>query len=90
MFTFQEGYTGKSAIRKFYCMPCQTNFTSVFRFEEHRKSKEHAQKAGEEWKDPGAKVAETPAAATSDKGVAKESDGGDKGKGKALYPYKHN
>ena len=70
-------------------MPCQTNFTSVFRFEEHRKSKEHAQKAGEEWKDPGAKVAGTPAAATSDEGAAKESDGGEKGKGKALYPCKH-
>ena len=68
-------------------MPCQTNFTSVFRFEEHRKSKEHAEKAGEDWKDPG-KAAETPAAAvaaTSD--GSKEGEAGGNGEQQILYDY---
>ena len=70
-------------------MPCQTNFTSVFRFEEHRKSKDHAEKAGEVWKDPGkageewqdpGKAAETPAAAS-----AATSDGEGGGKGEQRF-----
>ena len=69
-------------------MPCQTNFTSVFRFEEHRKSKEHAEKAGEDWQDPGRKAAETPAAAgasTSEStDTSKEGDAGGNGQWHSL------
>ena len=72
---FQEGYTGKSALRKYFCMPCQANFTSVFAWEEHRKSAAHVEKAGDG--DAAATATETPpAAGTTESGeTTKEGEG---------------
>ena len=59
-------------------MPCQTDFTSVFRYEEHRKTKAHAEKVGDGAETPAAAVA-----ATSDvSGGAKEGEAGGNGEQK--------